>query len=142
MNKLLPLGLSLLLSASLANAQYIENCPHSKRETGLPLEDLSSVINAEHAFIIFGASWCGPCEEIYPVFDHLNELVEEADRPQYLAMGYVDVDSSALDFPFLKRCVVSYPSIVETLNGLEVRRYGSDEMDKLKPYIHWLINNN
>ena len=105
----------------------------------MTLKDLSSVVDAEHGFIIVGAEWCKLCKEIQPILDDLMELTQELPS-NYIAWEEINVDLNSVNYPFLQ-CIIYYPEIIEIFQGTEIRRYGADEIDQLKQYIYWLRDN-
>ena len=140
--KILPsVYLALLLATAPVNAQEEETCPLLEILPDLPKKDLSTLLSAEHGFIMFGAEWCEPCRVVHPRFDGFKDRAYENGIPNnYLSFEDINIDVYSTDYDFLGECITGIPVIVETSNGQEIRRYFSHQIEELESEVESLIN--
>lgn len=89
-------------------------------------ENYKTVTGDGNVIVKFGASWCGPCKQLAPIFESVSEGVEG------VTFGEVSIDdSSRLSTELGIRAV---PTMILYQNGEEVERKmggGRDNLDDL-----------
>lgn len=76
----------------------------------MSIEELNNVVkNSERAVVKFGASWCGPCRAMKPVFDRLSKI--------YNDVSFVEVDIDDSEDVAMEFGVMSVPTLMFFKNG-------------------------
>lgn len=76
----------------------------------MSIEELNNVVkNSEKAVVKFGASWCGPCRAMKPVFNKLKET--------YNNVSFVEVDIDDSEDVAMEFGVMSVPTLMFFKNG-------------------------
>jgi thioredoxin 1 len=96
-------------------------------------DDCYKVLDLEQYIIFyFTASWCGPCQQIYP---HLLELIKKID-PKKIIFYKIDIDEDENDELCEKCNVKSVPSFLLFKNRNYVERVQGADINKIIELIN------
>ena len=85
-----------------------------------------------HVMVQLGASWCYPCKQLKPKVEKIS--FESPD----IVFAYVDIDASPSYC--MKSKVMSVPTVIGYLNGIEVDRVVGSNESSVKELVEKLRN--
>lgn len=96
-------------------------------------ENIQELIDGNtHVMVQLGASWCYPCKQLKPKVEKIS--FESPD----IVFAYVDIDASPSYC--MKSKVMSVPTVIGYLNGIEVDRVVGSNESAVKDLLEKLRN--
>ena len=76
-------------------------------------EQFNNEMKRKHNVVLFGATWCGPCKQMKPIYERL------ADQRKYDTIGfmYIDIDEDDVQDIVKRFNIRSLPTLVLLKNG-------------------------